>query len=348
MTRFLYEAPSMKVILVGTGRRPIPPIGYGAIERILGEYATALQATGTEVEILNQYRADRYTKGWAFERRLPLLLRHRHADIIHVNTSRAALALALAGIPYVFSTYTPRWLDPGGSNFLQRTLFEREHFAVRFAEATIVMSEALRRVVSGVRGRRGPVVYIPIGIDTEKFKAKTEGIAHRALGVGVIDRRKRWHLAAQAVRGTGIFLTVAGPLVQLDYAAQLRAAGVELQGNLEDDRLLPEFDHASIVFHPSRTEVGMAQAPLQALAFGRAVLGGPAIQGMPGTITCPSDDENAMVEFLHRWAVDLDASPELRRDRGAIARAAVETHYAWSVVAPAHIDLYRDVIARRR
>lgn len=337
----------MKVILVGTGRRPIPPIGYGAIERILAEYSVALKAAGEDVRILNQYRPDRYTQGWAFERHLPSLLRHHTADIVHVNTSRAALVLALAGIPYVFSTYTPRWLDPRGSNFLQRTLFEREHFAVRFAEATIVMSADLQREVSRVGGRRGPVVYIPIGIDAEKFKAKTDGIPHRALGVGVIERRKRWHLAAAAVQGTGIFLTVAGPLREMDYVEELRAAGVELQGNLTDVPLLAEFDKASIVFHPSRTEVGMAQAPLQALSFGRAVLGGPAIRGMPGTITCPSDDEAEMTRFLHQWAVDLDASPELRREKGAIARAAVERVYAWDVVVRAHLELYREVIARR-
>lgn len=335
----------MRVLLVGTGRRPIPPPAYGSIELLIAEYANALTSAGEQVDIVNQFRPDRYTSGWAFERRLPMLLRHRPRDIVHVHTSRAALMLGMAGVPYVFTTHTARWLDPKGSNFLQNALFERERFAVRFALATVVETEALRQVVSRVRGRRGPVVMIPCGTDVHKFKARTEGIPHRVLGVGVIERRKRWHLAAEAFEGTGIHFTVAGPLREMDYVAELRAAHVDLQGEISDAALLEEFEKASFFVHPSRSEVGMARAPLQAMSFSRPVIGGPAIGGMPGVIVCPSDRDEEMRAFIRKWGVALDTDPAFRREQAAKARAIAEKENSWEAVAQAHLTLYRELLA---
>lgn len=338
----------MKVLLVGTGRRPIPPTGYGGIERYIGDLARELGRQGVEVTIVNGFRADRYTAGWAFERHLPLLLRRSTADIVHVHTSRAALVLGLTGIRYIFSSHTPRWLHLDEANALQRLLFERERLAVRLAESTIApSSEPLRRVIEAVGSRRGPVTAIPVGVDTETCRATSEGIPHHALGVGVIERRKRWHLAGRALEGTGIDLTVVGPLRDLRYAEELRARGVVLAGEVPESRLLEEFDRASFVVHPSQAETGMAAAPLQAMAFSRPVLGGPAIQGIDGALTCDSNEEGRMVEFLREWAIRLDTDVALRRSVGAAGRRIVESRYSWPRIAEEHLRVYSEALSRR-
>lgn len=339
----------MRVVLVGTGRRPIPPTGYGGIERMIAGLADGLRQAGEDVTILNSFRSDRYSTGWAFERRLPWLLRRRQFDIVHVSTSRAALALGLCGIPYVFSTHTPRWLDPRQGDFLQRTLFEQERLAVRLAEVTIAPSgEPLRAAVDAVRGRRGPVVRIPVGVDTARFQARTDGVAHCTLGVGVVERRKQWHLAAEAIAGTPMRLTVVGPIRETDYAEELRRAGVQLRGEIPEEELLAEYERAQIVFHPSRSETGMAGAPLQAMAFSRPVLGGPAINSIEGALTCESNESGPLRHFLTDWSTRLDADERLRHEIGAKSRAAVETHYSWSTIAAAHESVYRQVLAGRR
>ncbi len=331
----------MRVLLVGTGRRPIPPPGYGGIERTIAELADALRQSGEDVTILNGFRPDHYTTGWSFERRLPWLLRRRSADIVHVSTSRAALVLGLAGIPYVFTSHTPRWLEP--SNALQLALFEREKFAVRFAQATIALTEDLGRAIDRVGARRGPVVRIPIGVDAAKFRAHTDGIPHRTLGVGTLERRKRWHLAARAIEGTDIRLRLVGATRHPDYAVSLAKSGCELLGVVPEDVLLSEFENASFVFHPSSSEV-LPGAVLQAMAFSRPVLGGLAIRGIPGTITSEATDEESFVSFLHDWAVRLDTDAPLRRELGAKSRAVIEREYAWPKVAEAHVRLYRQVM----
>ena len=44
----------MKITLVGPGLMPIPPKGWGAVEILIADQATMLQAAGHQVTIVNQ------------------------------------------------------------------------------------------------------------------------------------------------------------------------------------------------------------------------------------------------------------------------------------------------------
>ena len=330
----------MKVILIGTGRRPIPPTGYGGIERTIAELANALRAAGAEVEVVNRSRLDRFTTGWAFERALPRLLRERRGDVVHAHTSRAALMLGLIGRPYVYTTHTPHWLYR--QNWAQRMLFQRERQAVRGAEASIALTDPFRRVLEGVGGRRGPVVTIPIGVDTARFRPTGPPEPHRVLGVGTIEPRKRWHLAARAVRESGIRLRLVGPLRDPEYARRLVGEGAVLLGEVTDDVLRDEFARSLCVVHPSESEV-LPGAVLQAMASGRVVVGGPAISSIPGTLHGVANGTSQVEDYLRATVQELDHDPERARLLGMAARAIVERDYTWSAVAKAHIDLYSNL-----
>ena len=328
----------MKVILIGTGRRPIPPIGYGGIERTIAELATALRAAGAEVEVVNRSRLDRFTTGWAFERALPRLLRERRGDVVHAHTSRAALVLGLIGRPYVYTTHTPHWLYR--QNWAQRMLFQRERQAVRGAQASIALTDPFRRILEGVGGRRGPVVTIPIGVDTARFRPTGPPEPHRVLGVGTIEPRKRWHLAARAVRESGIRLRLVGPLRDVEYARKVAGEGAVLLGEVNDEALREELARAICLVHPSDSEV-LPGAVLQAMAAGRVAVGGPAISAIPGTLHSPTNGEAEVESFLRTTVQELDQDLERVQRLGLEARAIVEREYAWSAVARAHLDLYR-------
>lgn len=312
------------------------------MERYIAEYATALRQRGQTVRILNEVRPGVYTQGWTFERHLPSLLRGHAEEVVHVNTSRAGLMLALAGIPFVYTTHNPYWFEP--RNSLQRLLFENERFAVRFARASVAFTDRLRDRVALVHPRRGPVRTIPLGVDTEKFRARGPGDPYRALGVGEVSDRKRWHVAARALRGTSVRLTIVGPIRDPLYASALRDAGVELAGEVSEGELLAAFETAGMMVHPSDKEA-LPGVVLQAMAFGRPVIGSHAIAPIEGVIAAPSDEEATVVEFVRQWSARLSSDDALRRDQGMRARRSAETHYSWKAIVELHLALYREAFA---
>lgn len=335
----------MRILLVGPGRLPIPPPGYGGIERYLYEYGRALERAGHSVRILNGVRPGVYSRGWTFERQLPHLLRSRTEEIVHAHVSRAGVVLGLAGIPFVYTTHNPDWFAPRGSRHPGG--LEGERFAVRFAEATVAFSDRLRTRVEGVGWRRGPVLTIPLGVDTEQFRASGPGDPAVALGVGEVAPRKRWHLAARALHGSSVRLTVVGPIRDRAYASQLEALGSTLTGELTEEALLRAFDGAGVVVHPSDREA-LPGAVLQGLSFGRPVVGGATIASIEGVLAAPSDDP-ATVEAFIRGSVDrLGQDPSFRAAVGRRARESAEQNYAWGAIVRAHLTLYERVLARSR
>ncbi len=335
----------MRIALVGTGRRPIPPMGYGGIERTVAELGNALRSEGQTVDIVNQYLPGRYTTGWAFERHLPRLLKGSQYDIVHAHTGRAGWVLGWNKIPYVYTTHTPSWTRP--LRLHQSILFERERQAVRWSNAAIALTENVLHEVEKVRRRRGPVVQIPLGVDTEKFKAKGPGETDRVLGVGVVEPRKRWELAARAIEGTSLRLTIVGPIRDERYAHKLRELGADLTGEVPESRLLEEYERAYFLLHPSAYETGWVGAVAQAMAFSRPALGGPALRGLT-PFAAPSNEPDAVVRYLRENVERLVRSPEMVRRVGMESRERIERDFSWGAIAKRHLELYRSVVPGRR
>ena len=76
----------MRIAQITPGVIPIPPNGWGAVEKIIWEYTKVLRNLGHEVEIL--YTDDVRPGEW---------------DIVHVHMANLALILKERGIPYIFS-----------------------------------------------------------------------------------------------------------------------------------------------------------------------------------------------------------------------------------------------------
>lgn len=76
----------MRIAQITPGVIPIPPNGWGAVEKIIWEYTKVLRNLGHEVEIL--YTDDVRPGEW---------------DIVHVHMANLALVLKERGIPYIFS-----------------------------------------------------------------------------------------------------------------------------------------------------------------------------------------------------------------------------------------------------
>ncbi|MCI4354447.1 MAG: glycosyltransferase family 4 protein [Thermoplasmata archaeon] len=338
----------MHIVLAGTGVLPIPPTGYGGVERTIGELAEALRARGETVTVLNEVRRGRSSDEYRFALGLKRQLRALEYDVVHASTPAVANGLAWSGLPYVYTTHSRHWFER--ESFGARWGYFLEKRAVRHSAGPIALTDRLRtEIARRVPSAAGALQVIPIGVDVGRFRPDWPSrTGRRALGVGVVRPFKRWELAARALQGTGISLRIVGPTPDLAYADRVRAAGdgVEIVGEIPEPDLARAFAESDLLVHPSRVEL-LAGAVVQGLAAGLPILGAAPVADLvePGTGACApaaaTDEE--IVAFLRAHATAYAADPALRRSTGEAARAVAERRFSWARVAEAHVDLYRQV-----
>ncbi len=332
---------------------PIPPTGYGAVERILADFKAALTAAGHEVVIVNRVRHRSMRDEYPFAWELPRLLAAERFDVLHAHTPVVANRLAGKGFPFVYTSHSRHW-------FYRERLSHRwgyflERRAVRRATEVVALTPALLRAMdASVRPPLPPITVIPFGVDTEHFQPRWDRRTGAvALGVGVVAPFKRWEWAARALKGTGILFRLVGPIPSSHYAAAVRRAGdrVELMGEVGDEDLTEIFATSDFLLHPSSVEV-LSASVLEGLSAGLPVIGGPALEGVvdegrTGWVL-PDRDPEAFVAGLRQRAVDLAHDEPLRRRTGEAARNAALTRFCWPSIVAAHLDIYSRVAAQPR
>jgi glycosyltransferase involved in cell wall biosynthesis len=345
----------VKVLLVGTGAHSIPPHGYGAVERVLFEYGQALEHAGHPVRILNEVRGTGSLAEYRFALRLPSRLLRESYDIVHVSTPVVANRLALAGIPYIYTSHSRHWF--WRQTWRHRWGFWLERRAVRGAAAAVALTPAveaaMRRTTAIPPGV--PLRVIPYGVNADDYAPAWDlRTGRRALGVGLVLPLKRWEVAAAALKGTGITLRIAGPTPDAAYSARVRAAGegVELLGEVDEPRLRQLYAESDLLLHPSVVEV-LPRAVLEAMASGLPVVGSSAIGAVfpdekAGLVSGAETDLEDLVRFFRASVEQLAGDERLRREMGETARAIARETYSWDRVVAAHVALYRDVLAAAR
>jgi glycosyltransferase involved in cell wall biosynthesis len=337
----------VRVVLIGGGVQPIPPTGYGAIERILTDFQAALTAAGHPAVIVNRVRHRRMRDEYPFALELPGLLRAIDYDVLHANTPVVANRLAGRKLPFAYTSHSRHWFYR--EQWSHRWGYWLERRAVRKASAVIALTEPLARTMRAVARPSGPlpIQVIPFGVDAERFAPDWSARTGRnVLGVGVVLPFKRWELAARALQGTGLQLRIAGPLPSPPYAAAVRAAGdsVELLGEVDDVTLRRLYAQSDMLLHPSAVEV-LSATVLQGLAAGLPVIGGGAVEGIvQNGVTgwsIPEGTPAAIVSGLKARAVELSRDDVIRRRVGDAARAEAHAHYSWPRVVEAHLATYR-------
>ena len=341
---------TVRVILVGTGVRPIPPPGYGGIERTLSELSRALQAEGVEVEILNEVHPGR-TGEYAFARALKRRIGDLTEGVVHASTPVVASRLNAMRLPYVYTTHSRHWFSVRGMT--ERWGFRLERRAVLHAQRAIALTATVRSRIQDVMGPHldpDRLTTIGLGVDLDRFGPRADcGDPRVALGIGVLLPVKRWEWAAQALEGTGIRLRLVGPATDPGYARRLeRFACVELVGELNDDGLVKELSGAGMLVHPSSAEL-FPGVVAQAMACGRPVVGLPPIasfveEGVTGFIVGSATSGAAeAIPALRRAAIRLRDDEPLRVTLGRAARGIAVREFDWRSVARAHIEVYRQV-----
>ena len=243
-------------------------------------------------------------------RRLAVLVGLARPDVVHLHSSKAALAgrLAIRGaVPTIVQPHGWSWLAVGPRSAGAARAWERH--AARWSDVCVCVGPGEAHLATEA-GVPGPREVVRNGVDLTRFRAA--GTAERraaraALGlpagdpvavcVGRVCRQKGQDVALRAwpaVRAAapGARLVLVGD----PGAARAVGAGVVGVGAVDDVR--PWVAAADLVVLPSRWE-GLSLASLEALAMGRSVVASriPGLTDAVGAGTgalVPPEDEAAL------------------------------------------------------
>ena len=251
----------IKVTQVSPGLIPIPPNGWGAIEKIIWNYKLNLEKLGNNVDI-------KYINNVTKE-----------DGLIHVHVANQALELRDKGIPYIFSLHDHHVFHYGKGSYNYNINLE----AIKHSVISITHAEFLVDFFD----ETDKLFYLSHGVDTDFFKSDSrEKKEHKLLclanngmaGDSSIDR-KGFLLAIEAAKSLDLPITIAGPTDNLEFFkhypehTKYEKLTLKCDSPNEDDILELYRDH-TIFLHPSMLEAGHPNLTLlEALSSGLPVVG---------------------------------------------------------------------------
>ncbi len=251
----------MRIVNVTPGLLPIPPNGWGAVEKIIWENHQNLLALGHDAKIL--YTNDVKKEDW---------------DIVHVHVANLANLLAERGIPYIFTFHDHHAFLYGKESHV----FKENMKAIESSIVTLVPAKFLVDYFDHPN-----VQYFSHGVNPDVFKNNIVDydppVTHKLLCVAnngwANDQaadRKGFSLAIKAAMELDLPLTIAGPENNKKYFEQNppEYSKLTILYNLTEEELVKTYREHTIFLHPSILEAGHPNLTLlEAMSCGLPVVG---------------------------------------------------------------------------
>jgi type III pantothenate kinase len=310
----------------------------------------------------------------AFAAELERAWRHERPDVVPSHFWMSGLAALQAserlGIPVVHTFHAlgvvkRRYQGDADTSPERRLGVERDIVAGAERIVATCTDEAFELMRLGAD--RGKVHVVPCGVDLERFRPDgprdERGHEHRIVYAGrLVERKGIGNIisALEAVPGCELVIAGGPPREELDgdrEARRLRALAerhgvgerVVLRGRVDRDALPALLRSAdALVTVPWYEPFGIT--PLEAMACGVPVVAS-AVGGMIDSVVdgvtgrhVPPRDPDRLAAALR----DLLADPAARAAQGAAGVRRTRQLYDWDRIALATLDVYEQVVARRR
>lgn len=309
----------MKIVQINPGILPIPPNGWGAVEKIIWEYSLIFKKMGHEVDI--KYLNDIDTI----------------YDIVHVHMANLAIELKKRGIPYIFSMHDHHvvWFGKD-SNCFKKNLEAIEGSLVSFAHAKFLINYF----------NSSKLIYLEHGVNIEEYKYIERSFKKPQLlclaNNGILENqsydRKGFRYAIEAARELGLSITVAGPKNNENFFNEnldLNYENLNIVYDLDQDESVKIFSSHDIFLHLSDLEAGHPNLTLlEAASTGMPIVGCMENE-MPGLIPA-SREKDSVIDGIKKV---IDAYPIISK----LSRENAELH-SWEVVVSKMLEHYQNVL----
>lgn len=299
----------MRLLIVAPGTGPVPPIGRGAIEAVVWEYAERLRARGHAAEISN-----------ARPRLLALDLARRAAgreryDWIWTHHDRAVGLAArfapLFGARHVHTSHRPitgAEDDPYGARLVRKGA--RADYHLGLTEEGLA---AVRRLNGRTR-----TALAPNGVDVASHRWSERGMG--AVCVGGVSRRKRQRDVAEA----GVVCDFVGPLDRDDEDTRFVASLATYRGEWSRAELRARLTNYAVL-------ILFSVAEAQPLVVGEAFASGLSVvlsreSARNVDVTLPFVTIVGTADELPRAVAEAEARNQAQR---AAIRAHAEAAWDW-------------------
>lgn len=252
----------MKVININPGLLPIPPNGWGAIEKIIWDYHQAMLSIGirSEIKYLDEIKYD-------------------DSVVVHVHVANLANMLHERKIPYIFSIH--------------------DHHAYLYGKDSDVFKENLKAIENSVFSLSPCKFLVPYfgskklryfshAVNTSIFKfngrqrrtpPKLLCVANNGYAYDQSIDRKGFKIAIEAAMKLNLPLTIAGPSNNNNFFKTLppeisNYSGLTKLYDLDEKWLINLYNENDIFLHFSELEAGHPNLTLlEAMACGLPVVG---------------------------------------------------------------------------
>ena len=253
----------MRIAQITPGNIPIPPVGWGAVEKIIWEYTKVLRSLGHEVEIL--YTDDVKPGEW---------------DVVHVHMANLALLLRDRGIPYVFSHHDHHAYHFGKDSDVYKQNLE----AIKGSKLSFVHAKYLVEYFGSPTNLRylghganpNDYEFIDRSRDVDNGETNLLMMANNGLGGDVMYDRKGFIPGIEAARKLDLPITIICPSKgNAEFMSSVQSYDkLRVLYDLDYESTLSEMGKYHIFLNPSMLEAGHPNLTVtESIARGIPVVG---------------------------------------------------------------------------
>ena len=271
----------MKVINVTPGLLPIPPNGWGAVEKVIWDYHLELKNNGikSEIKYLNEIKYD-------------------DSMVVHVHVANLANECFERGIPYIFTIHDHHaYLYGKDSHCFKENL--------KAIENSVLSTSPCKFLVDYFDSKK--LRYFSHAVNTKTFINKNYNRDFNLLCVannGYAGRpdvdRKGFKIAIQAAMELNMPITIAGPKNNENFFKTLpkeinNYSGLKKLFDLNEEQLIEIYNNHSIFLHFSELEAGHPNLTLlEAMSCGLPIVGTFEEKAYEGMIVTERNVESAI------------------------------------------------------